>query len=538
MFPSRKSLALTGAALIALSGVQPAFAAPRLPGGGGFSVSGKYGPFLKQISGRNLAQAQGGAGALGLASDAINRGEFQAARLRMPQTEAKVKALLDGIEANWPYAKTQPVKVVILGVDYYSAQSLPDGSVLVGFGLLERAQSDDELAFVLAHELGHIRLGHFSKAVSLNRQRDTASKLGQLYVVASAANDLRNGGAMSAADAAGRRASATNDLMRFVTDVMIEPSWSRAQEDEADALGFDLANLGPYSAEAASARVFDTIQADSERRDAIAGALNAQMKRELGQAVTAGAAQTILTGGVSTDGLRSGLLRGAGRVALGVAASSEGGPKHRSPEARKKGIADYSAEAYPEGLPLRDEQTAWLEQIRGAAEYKAMKLRAAGDYPGAEAQIGLAQRTAFRAAPMVINESARIRDDMGDTARADALFRQAHASADQTVDGYLDHAGMLYRIGQYPQAEQLIAEGQQRFGGDDKPFLSLLVAISDKQGKPEVRERHLRRCRGLGDPRLKKDCDLAAGGSAEDAGGSRMPKIPVNGLPLPKLPFG
>ena len=50
----------------------------------------------------------------------------------------------------------------ILGVDYYNAYSLPDGSIVVAFGLLDQAQSDDEVAFVLAHELGHVRLGHFA----------------------------------------------------------------------------------------------------------------------------------------------------------------------------------------------------------------------------------------------------------------------------------------------------------------------------------------------------------------------------------------
>ncbi|HEX8233514.1 MAG TPA: M48 family metalloprotease [Caulobacteraceae bacterium] len=553
----RKSAALAGAALVAFAGVQPAAAFPKLPGGsasggsGGFSVSGKPGPFIKQISNRPLDQAQAGAGSLGLSSDAINRGEFQAARLRLPQTEAKVKALLDRIEANWPYAKTAPVKVMILGVDYYSAQALPDGSIMVGFGLLDRAQSDDELAFVLSHELGHIRLGHFAKGVQLNRQRDAASKLGQIYVIASAANDVRNGGlgaVNSAVDSASRRASATNDLLHFVTDVMVAPAWSRAQEDEADALGFDLANLAPYSAESASARVFDTIQADEEKRGAMAEALQSKLKAELGQAVSAGAAQTILTGGASTEGLKQSLLRGAGRVALGVAASSEGGPKHRSPEARKKGVADYSAEAYPSGLPLRDEQTAWLQQIRSTPEYRdakvavaavaqAMKLRADGDYPGAEAQIGQALRTSFRAAPMVINEAARIRDDMGDSARADALFMQAHQSPDQTVDGYQDHVRMLFRTGQYDRANQVIDEGVRRFGNDDKPFLSLQVAVADKQGKPEVRERHLKRCRGLGDPNLKKDCDLAAGSKGEE--GPKAPRLNIKSLPvaIPGLPF-
>ena len=98
---------------------------------------------------------------------------------------------------------------------------------------------------------------------------------------------------------------------------------------------------------------------------------------------------------------------------------------------------------------------AWLKALRSTSEFAdakvavaavraAMDLRSKGDYPGAEAQIAVASKTSFGGAPVVINESARIRDNMGDTARADALFRRAHQSPDQSIDGYLDHVRMLY----------------------------------------------------------------------------------------------
>lgn len=526
----RKGATLAGAALIALAAVEPAVALPKPPSGsaggaGGFSVSGKPGPFIKQISNRPLGQIQAGAGALSLSSDAINRGEFQAARLRMPQTEAKVKALLDRIEVNWPYANAQPVKVMILGVDYYSAQALPDGSIMVGFGLIDRAQSDDELAFVLSHELGHIRLGHFAKVAQQAKPRETSSQMSPLFVIA--------------------QASAAADLLHLINDVMVEPAWSRGQEDEADAIGFDLAQMVPYSAESASARVFDTIQADADKRTALSEALKTRLTKEFGVTMAGTAARAAVTGGRPRDML----LQGIGRMALSAAAApKEPGPDHRPPEARKQGIANYSAEAYPDGLPLRDEQSTLLGQIRATPEYteakvavdavaNSMRLRTDGDYPGAAAHIAAAMRTSFRTAPMVINEAARIRDDMGDAAGADALFIQAHASPDQTVDGYLDHGRMLFRTGQYDRAEQVVDEGTRRFGGDDKPFLSLLVAVADKQGKPELREQRLKRCRGFGNAELKKDCDLAAGGKGE--GDKATPsKINIRSLPsLPARPF-
>jgi predicted Zn-dependent protease len=123
----------------------------------------------------------------------------------MPQTEAQVAALLSRIEGGWPYAKGKPLQVHILAIDYYSAYSLPDGSIVVGFGLLDRAQSDDEVAFVLAHELGHVRLGHFAKGAALERRRKLMSQLGQVYAIGSAVHGGMTGAARARSTARPRR---------------------------------------------------------------------------------------------------------------------------------------------------------------------------------------------------------------------------------------------------------------------------------------------------------------------------------------------
>ena len=46
------------------------------------------------------------------------------------------------------------------------ARSFPGGLVLVSSGLLEICNSESELAFVLAHEFGHVILGHHSQPVA------------------------------------------------------------------------------------------------------------------------------------------------------------------------------------------------------------------------------------------------------------------------------------------------------------------------------------------------------------------------------------
>jgi len=538
MIASRRALALGGIAL-ATVGAWPRLASAQ-GGGGQFTVSGKKGPFVRQVAGRKLGWAPAQGASLGLASDAVNQGQYQLARLRMPQTEAAVRALIDRLQAQWPYAKGPPIRVFILGVNYYNAYSLPDNSVVVALGLLDRAQSDDEVAFVLGHELSHLMLGHFAaNAAAEKRRQDNASRLGQLYLVGSVLGSVADsaGGGLGAAASAARQAGATSDGLHFLIDITTEPPHTRAQEDEADALGFDLSQAAAYSAEDASAIVFDTIQADRVERKAQEDAMQAQLKSQLSQAVSRNTAQSFLSGGLGASDLRQGLLAGGLRAAISAGGARTPEPAHRPPEERKRGIAQYSVDAYPAGAPLRDEQKAWLQRLRATNEYgqakiaveavrAAMTARAAGDYPGATAQIGRASATMYRAAPMVVCEAARLREDMGDIDGADRLFSQADASPDQTVDGCIDHVRMLYRAARYDRAAQVIEAGVGRFG-DEKPFLSLMIAVARQSGRQDQADLYLQRCVTYDDANLKQDCQLAAGKKVEQPKPNR-----------PSLPFG
>ncbi len=537
MRATRRSFTLGAFATTALTTVNWPGAA-RAQGGGGFSVSGKPGPYIKQVAGRRFET--GGGGQLALASDAVNLGRFQAARLRMPQTEAKIAELLAGLDARWPYAKGRPLQVQILGVDYYNAYSLPDESIVVAFGLLDDAQSDDEVAFVLAHELGHVRLGHFAhQPDTAQRRAEMASRLGMFFTVAQA---LPIGGSAGAALHVANQAGATNDLVHFMSNVMIEPVHTRDQEDEADCCGYDLSLAATYSPDAATAHVFNVIQADQQKRDATVNNLDTQLKQQLSQVISPSSVQSLLSSG----DMRTGLWEGAARIALGVAASSTGGgnepPQHRPPEDRKRGIAQYSTDAYPQGAPLRDVQTSWLTAVRGTGEFAQGRLvvaavadaksaRANGQYAAARAALDRANQTAFAQAPLVLNEAARLADDMGDPAAAERLFAQADQSPDQTVDGYIDHVRMLYRTGQNDRAMQVIGEGVARFGNDQKPFISLTIAVARQQGRADEVQGYLRTCQGYGNPGLTKDCELAAGQSATAAAPSG-PHLPTS------LPFG
>jgi hypothetical protein len=543
MTPTRRAVGLGAlAAAVSASGGGRGLAAASSAPPGGYSVSGKPGPFVKQVAGRpNLGGGGQGGGSLGL-TDSISLGRYQTARIRMPQTEAKVAALLARIDAHWPYARGQPLQVHILGVDYYNAYSLPDGSIVVAFGLIDQAQSDDEVAFVLAHELGHVRLGHFAAKPPERVKPEMASRMGQLFLAGAA---VAAAGAGNGVLAAAAQAGATNDFIHFLTNVMVEPDHTRAQEDEADCIGYDLSDAASYAADSASAKVFDTIVADQAKHQAVIDQLGTQLKSQLGTALKNGSAVSMLTGGAS--GLRNGLMQNGAQLALGMAMAhaSEAPPQHRPPAERKKGMAQYSADAYPEGAPLRDEQQTWLTSVRGTAEYAqakaavaavsdAKRARSAGKYPDAQAAMDRALATKFANSPLVLNEAGRLHDDTGDIPGAERFFERANASPDQTVDGYVDHVRMLYRVKQNDRAMAVAKAGVTRFGNDDKPFISLQIAIAKQAGRDDEMEGYYQQCVSYQNQALLKDCNLAAGKKA-DAG----PQTGKNSSPsMPHMPFG
>ena len=544
MKPTRRAVGLGAlAAAVSASGGGRGLAAPAASAApGGYSVSGKPGPFVKQVASRpNLGGGGTGGGSLGL-TDSISLGRYQTARIRMPQTEAKVAQLLARIDAHWPYAKGQPLQVHILGVDYYNAYSLPDGSIVVAFGLIDQAESDDEVAFVLAHELGHVRLGHFAAKAPERLRPEMTSRMGQLFLASAAVSAAGAGNGVLAAAA---QAGATNDFIHFLTNVMVEPDHTRAQEDEADCIGYDLSESASYAADSASAKVFDTIVADQEKHQAVVDQLGTQLKSQLGTALKNGSAVSMLMGGAS--GLRSGLMQNGAQLAIGMAMAhaNQPPPQHRPPAERKKGMAQYSADAYPEGAPLRDEQHTWLTSVRGSAEYvqakaavaavsDAKRARAAGKYADAQAAMDRALASKFGNSPLVLNEAARLHDDTGDIAGAERFFERANASPDQTVDGYVDHVRMLYRVKQNDRAMAVAHAGIARFGNDDKPFISLEIAIAKQAGDEAQMESYYNQCVGYQNPALLKDCNLAAGKKA-DAG----PQPGKGSSPsIPHIPFG
>ena len=68
----------------------------------------------------------------------------------------EAQALVDQLAAHWPDSPYE-FRVEIDNSETANAMALPGGLIIVTEGLLEQVESQNELAFVLGHELGHFR---------------------------------------------------------------------------------------------------------------------------------------------------------------------------------------------------------------------------------------------------------------------------------------------------------------------------------------------------------------------------------------------
>lgn len=127
--------------------------------------------------------------------------------------------------ASHPEFKLYPYTFKVVDSSEINAFSLPGGPVYLNTGMIELAESEDELAGVIAHEMSHVALRHATKQM-------TTQQLSQVAILIALSTI---GGAPALAVEGGRLA--------YILSVL---RYSRSMESEADALGFELMEEAGY----------------------------------------------------------------------------------------------------------------------------------------------------------------------------------------------------------------------------------------------------------------------------------------------------
>ncbi len=121
-------------------------------------------------------------------------------------------------------------RFAVVRSDAINAFAMPGGYVLLSAGLLKVLESEDELAFVLAHEIGHVARRHHYQVVQRQRLAEQAAKGLQ--------NVTRDGDTARLAQASGQiYARGLDKGAEFEADRLGVEIMARAGYDPAAALG-------------------------------------------------------------------------------------------------------------------------------------------------------------------------------------------------------------------------------------------------------------------------------------------------------------
>lgn len=134
-----------------------------------------------------------------------------------------------------------PGKVKVRATSDLAASATADGNIFIGLSWLIYAQSEDEIAAIIAHELSHILLGHFNADIVTNVQ-DRINSMGEMGVVLKTAAEKNQ-----LASKNDQQLLQRLQLLKDITDIVALPAWGRKQEREADLLAIDLLAKAGYS---------------------------------------------------------------------------------------------------------------------------------------------------------------------------------------------------------------------------------------------------------------------------------------------------
>ena len=148
-----------------------------------------------------------------------------------------------------PYSALEQVAVKVLVIDSPSmnAFAVPGGVIGINTGLLLHAQTEDELASVIAHEIAHLSQRHFSRSVADRKASSVGMLAGLLASVVLAATTGSDAGLA---------------MMSLSQGLTLESQlrYSRQNETEADRIGQDTLARAGYDPHG-TVRMFERMQA-------------------------------------------------------------------------------------------------------------------------------------------------------------------------------------------------------------------------------------------------------------------------------------
>ncbi|WP_432452891.1 MULTISPECIES: M48 family metalloprotease [unclassified Agarivorans] len=435
-----------------------------------------------------------------------------------PYAELYLNEILEKLLAQWDQPLEKKVNIVISADRNYSALATQD-TIVVTQGVLADVESEDELAFIIAHELSHILLKHQNSNEYFEKQSALVSKATNVAMAAATIKDLDSSKTANGYKIVARNSRESQEMVeksyrigvsinRLSRDV-ISSSMSRTDEDEADLLGIDLLVKAGYSPRAykdtmerlESSLVFNKTQLEEKKKD---------FKSFVSMATKANKNVTGLN------------WETVGYMAANEAATNllqKFADRHNSPAERKIDITAYVKREYRkerrQNLTTKSLDAA-LRKGKGKqvfenywAASEAFRALEYGDIKAAEklARKATTGVTKYDAYTRLAFYSVRERQNKQSKALQNlALIKNWDSASIQTFS----LAAQAYRQqGKLDKAEEILNKGRQIIGISD-PFLPQYISVYKARGSEQEVQHYLEQCKALDAENIVAQCYVAA----------------------------
>jgi len=167
---------------------------------------------------------------------------------------ARLAAVGDGGKGYTDHLADCTWRFVVVADPEINACALPGGKVLVNSGLVDRFEGDDDaLAFVIAHEIGHVTARHSAEQLTLSAATQVMSAVAKAAAAAT--------GALGSLDAR------TSESFEGLMEMGLFRPRSREQEFEADAIGVELCRRGGFQSPVGGLTVFRCFDEMARQRE-------------------------------------------------------------------------------------------------------------------------------------------------------------------------------------------------------------------------------------------------------------------------------
>jgi predicted Zn-dependent protease len=437
--------------------------------------------------------------------------------INAPELSRYAEGIIDRLAKGWP-GKKPPIQVFVTSESLYNAQATPDGDILVSFGAFRDTEDEAEIAALLAHETSHVLLHHYERNKTRDLEEQALETAGTYGTATAKLADLKvrkYGNRITAQQANSKDYKehiVAIDLVNLagteLIGTLVDPQWSRFQEDWADTLGLDLMVKAGYDPSGMIV-MLERIRSSAMEMEGRAE----KLAQEKGDAI-----QAHLVVGDLQQAMDELISAGTELIVAGAEQTrAQLQQLHANAEKRMDNVRDYIGREYADDSDGELRSLQWTQvrnrdRVRGTIDNHALAFEA---FMAMNKQdFGRGMGLAGRSNSYPTSDAAYTRYAAFSIKRARGDLDGAIGEMDRVAGGEILSFGMqserietLLDMGREQQAKQALAAAERQ-SGQPEIYYPLRIAVHLAEDNRGAAQETYDKCMKLDTSSQRKACDI------------------------------